>query len=142
MPLGCEIDDVVMIGVGGSDAMDYHALEAMQCMVERRTGRAGEEGAGEQGVAAVELVEGDEVWRLLESGRISRELLEAALSRSDSPQGLTIEDGRTQDLLGSGELVRLCEKPRAYFIEYRDGLMATMLMLNGAVPRSVDTTPM
>ncbi len=133
LPLGCEIEDVVMVGVGGSDAMDYHTLEAMQCMVERRSGRRGEERAGEQGVAAVELVEGDAVWDALGAGRISRRLFEAALSRADSPQGLTIEDGRTQDLLGSGELMRLCEKPRAYFIKYRDGLRATMMMLNGAI---------
>lgn len=131
LPLGCEIEDVVMVGVGGSDAMDYHTLEAMQCMAERR----GDQGAGnlEQGVEAVELIEGDSVWEALESGKISKQLLEAALSRCDSPQGLTIEDGRTRDLLGNGELPDLCEKPRAYFIEYRDGLKATMMMLNGAI---------
>ena len=38
LPLGCEIESALMVGVGGSDAMDYHALEAMQCMVERRKG--------------------------------------------------------------------------------------------------------
>ena len=59
--------------------------------------------------------------------------LAAALSRSDTPCGLTDEDGRTQDLLGTGELQRLVENPSAYFIEYNDGLKATLLMLNGAV---------
>jgi hypothetical protein len=153
LPLGCEIEDALMIGVGGSDAMDYHVLEAMQCMVERRSGRtlrygsdeptqdtagassfaeASEDG-GEQGVAAVELIEGEVVWEALEGGRISSELLEAALSRGDSPLGLTEEDGRTQDLLGSGELQRLCEKPRAYFVEYEDGFKATTMLLNGAI---------
>ncbi|MEW6751966.1 MAG: hypothetical protein AB1505_13460 [Candidatus Latescibacterota bacterium] len=126
LPLGCQIEEALMVGVGGSDAMDYHALEAMQCMVERRRG-------GETGVRAVQLVDGDEVWQAGEDGRWSRELLESALSRSDTPRGLTDEDGRTQDLLGSGELPRLVEKPAAYFIEYRDGLRATLLMLNGAV---------
>ncbi|MCB0125587.1 MAG: hypothetical protein KDE58_25205, partial [Caldilineaceae bacterium] len=72
-------------------------------------------------------------WQAGAAGRWSKELLEAALSRSDSPQGLTNEDARTQDLLGSGELQRLVEKPAAYFIEYNDGLRATLLMLNGAV---------
>ena len=33
---GCSIDEALMIGCGGSDPMDYHALEAMQCMIERR----------------------------------------------------------------------------------------------------------
>ena len=46
---------------------------------------------------------------------------------------MTETDGRTQDLIGSGELRRLVEQPAAYFIEYRDGLRATLLMLNGAV---------
>lgn len=36
LPLGSEIEDALMVGNGGSDPMDYHALEAMQCMIERR----------------------------------------------------------------------------------------------------------
>ncbi|MBM3242338.1 hypothetical protein FJZ31_39230 [Candidatus Poribacteria bacterium] len=126
LPLDCEIESALMVGVGGSDAMDYHALEAMQCMVERRKG-------GETGVRAVQLIEGDEVWKAGEDGRWSKELLEAALSCSDTPCGLTEVDGRTQDLLGSGELKKLVTKPAAYFIEYNDGFGATLLMLNGAV---------
>jgi hypothetical protein len=126
LPYGCEIEAALMIGVGGSDAMDYHALEAMQCMIERRRG-------GETGVASVQLIEGKKVWRAGAEGRWSKRLLEAALSRSDSPQGLTLEDGRTQDLLGSGELMKLVEEPAAYLIESRDGLRATLLMINGAV---------
>jgi hypothetical protein len=130
LPLGCEVDEALMIGVGPSDgpsdAMDYHALEAMQCMVERRRG-------GETGVRCVQFLEGDAVWRAADAGRWSAELLGAALSRSDSPRGLTEEDGRTQDLLGSGELRRLCEQPSAYLIEYEDGLRATLLMLDGAI---------
>ena len=41
--------------------------------------------------------------------------------------------GRTQDLVAKGELARLAKSPAAYFIEYRDGLKATLLMLDGAV---------
>ena len=126
LPLEGEIEEALMVGVGGSDPMDYHALEAMQCMIERRKG-------GETGVAAVQLIDGEEVWKAGEDGRWSLELLEAALSRSDTPCGLTDEDGRTQDLIGTGELQRLVESPAAYFIEYNDGLRATLLMLNGAV---------
>ncbi len=124
LPMECEIVDALMVGVGGSDPMDYHALEAMQCMIERRKG-------GETGVYAVQMLEGDAVWE--ETGAFSHELLEAALSRSDTPCGLTLEDGRTQALLGSGELKKLVENPSAYFIHYEDGLNATLLMLNGAV---------
>src|SRR5579884_2510413 len=31
IPLGAHIEDALMIGVGGSDPMDFHALEALQC---------------------------------------------------------------------------------------------------------------
>ena len=126
LPLDCEIESALMVGVGGSDPMDYHALEAMQCMVERRKD-------GETGVKAVQLIEGEAVWKAGEEGRWSKELLESALSRCDSPCGLTEEDGRTQDLLGSGELQRLVENPAAYLIERNDGLQTTLLMLNGGI---------
>jgi hypothetical protein len=126
IPLGSEIESAVAVGNGGSDIMDYHGLEAMQCMLERRKG-------GETGVRAVRMVEGGEVWKLIDEGTISKELLVSALSRSDTPQGQTIVDGRTQDLVGKGQLPKLVEKPAAYLIEYRDGLRVTLLMLNGAI---------
>ena len=126
LPLNCEIEEALMVGVGGSDPMDYHALEAMQCMIERRRG-------GETGVKAVQMIEGDAVWKAGEEGRYSKRLLTAALSRSDSPQGHTLVDGRTQDLVGNNELPKLVKNPAAYFIEHNDGLRTTLLMLNGAV---------
>jgi hypothetical protein len=126
LPLGCEIEDALMVGTGGSDAMDFHALEAMQCMLERRKG-------GERGVKSVQLMEGDPVWQAGESGRWSKEMLQSALSRSDNLKGLTVTDGRTQDMVGTGVLPGLVENPWAYFIEYRDGTKATLLMLTDAV---------
>jgi hypothetical protein len=126
LPLNCEIENALMVGYGGSDVMDFHALEALQCMVERRKG-------GETGVRAVQMIEGDAVWKAGDEGRYSTDLLVSALSRSESPQGQTIIDGRTQDLVAKGELPKLVKSPAAYFIEYRDGLKATLLMLNGAV---------
>jgi hypothetical protein len=115
-----------MVGVGGSDPMDFHALEGLQCMVERRKG-------GETGVKAVQMIVGDAVWKAGEDGRYSKDLLTSALSRSDTPLGLTELDGRTQNLVKSGELPKLVKNPAAYFIEYADGLKATLLMLNGAI---------
>ncbi len=126
LPLGCNRGRRLMVGEGGSDPMDFHALEGLQCMVERR-------GRGETGVKAVQLIEGDAVWKAGAEGRYSKQLLTAALSRSDTPLGLTVQDGRTQDLVASGQLAQAVPDPAAYFIEYRDGLKATLLMLNGAV---------
>jgi len=126
MPYGAHIEEVLMVGVGGSDAMDFHALEGLQCMVERRKG-------GETGVKSVQMLDGDKVWEAGDQGIWSKKLLSSALSRSDTPLGLTVEDGRTQDLVASGVLPSLVEHPAAYLIEYPDGLRATMLMLDGAV---------
>lgn len=126
IPAGAHIEEALMIGEGGSDAMDFHALEGLQCMVERRHG-------GETGVQSVQLLQGDRVWEAASKGVWSHELLTSALSRSDTPLGLTVKDGRTQDLAAPGVLPSLVKNPAAYLIQYKDGLRATMLMLDGAL---------
>ncbi len=126
VPYGAVLREALMVGVGGSDPMDYHALEAMQCMVERRKG-------GETGVRAVQFLEGDAVWQAGKEGRWSHRLLEAALSRSDSLQGDSDLDSRPQDLANNGQLAQLVKNPSAYLIERNDGLRTTLLMLNGAL---------
>ena len=126
LPGNAQIEEALMVGEGGSDAMDFHALEGLQCMVERRRG-------GETGVKTVQLIEGDHVREAAAGGLWSHELLSSALSRSDTPLGPTVQDGRTQDLAAPGVLRKLVKNPSAYLIEYRDGLRATMLMLDGAL---------
>jgi len=126
LPIGCEIEEALMIGEGGSDAMDYHALEAMQCMIERRKG-------GETGVRSVQMLVGEAVWKAGAAGRWSNELLQSAFSRSDTPLGFSQEDSRTQDLATNGQLPLLVKNPAAYLIEHNDGLKTTLLMLNGAL---------
>ncbi len=126
VPYGAKLKEALMVGVGGSDPMDFHALEAMQCMVERRRG-------GETGIKSVQLIEGDAVWRAGEDGAWSKGLLEAALSRSDSLQGDSDLDSRPQDLANNGQLPKLVKNPAAYLIERNDGLRTTLLMLNGAL---------
>ena len=126
VPYGARLREALMVGVGGSDPMDYHALEAMQCMIERRRG-------GETGIRSVQMLEGDAVWKAGDEGRWSRRLLEAALSRSDSLNGVSDLDSRPQDLAHNGELPKLVPHPAAYFIEHNDGLRTTLLMLNGAL---------
>jgi hypothetical protein len=144
IPKGSKVGEALMVGVGGSDAMDFHALEAMQCMLERRQG-------GETGIRAVQLVDGDEVWTAGDRGRWSWELLEAALSRSNQLQGRSRSEAKPQDIIRNGQLRELAQHPAAYLIEYEDGLRATLLMLSGAVgdftfaarlaePRSVVST--
>ena len=126
IPLGAPVEEAVMVGVGRFDGMDFDALDAMQSMLERRSG-------GETGVKAVQLLEGDDVWAARKAGRWSEDLMSSALSRSDTPLGLTVLDGRTQDLAAAGVLQQLVPDPAAYCIEYNDGTRATLLMLNGAI---------
>ena len=52
MPLGAKVEEMLCIAIGGVDSYDFHALEAIQCMAERRDG-------GETGVAAVQALRGD-----------------------------------------------------------------------------------
>jgi len=126
VPLGARVQEAVMVGVGGLGTMDFDALEALQCMLERRKG-------GETGVKSVQFLQGDDVWAAGQAGRWSKELLSSALSRSDTPMGLTMLDGRNQDLVGDGVLPQLVKDPAAYCIEYTDGTKGTLLMLNGAI---------
>lgn len=126
VPFGARVEEAVMVGFGNYDGMDFDALEAMQAMLERRKG-------GETGVKAVHLLQGDDVWAAMQTGRWSKELLVSALSRSDTPMGLTLLDGRNQELVSSGALPQLVKDPSAYCVEYVDGTKATLLILNGAI---------
>ena len=126
LDLGCRIEDALMVGYGGIDSYAFHALEALQAMVERR-------GDGETGVRAVRYYGGDDVWRAGEEGVWSAELLAAAISRSDNPQGHGADESRPEDLVGLGYAPSLATDPGAYVIEYADGLRTTMLLLNGVV---------
>jgi hypothetical protein len=49
IPPGAQVEEAVMVGVGAPDGMDFDALEALQCMLERRKG-------GETCVKAVQLL--------------------------------------------------------------------------------------
>ncbi len=124
LPVGCRVEEALMVGVG--EGREFHAIEGLQCMVERRRG-------GETGVKSVQLLEGDAVWKAGEAGRYSKELLISALSRSDTPLGFSDADSRPQNLVAAGQLQVLARHPAAYLIEYRDGLKAAVLMLDGAV---------
>src|SRR4051794_23664975 len=80
LPWEADVEQVVCIGYGGVDSYDFHGLETLQCMVERRRG-------GETGVVAVQALKGDAVWKALGSGSWSEggcslPLFRACLCRS------------------------------------------------------------
>ncbi len=69
LPLDTKIKEVVAVAFGEPERHGFHALEMVQCMVERRRG-------GESGVSEVRCLTGREVWK---ENDWSDELLEAAL---------------------------------------------------------------
>ena len=123
IPLGAEVEEAVM--VGGR----WHGVRCARSTAVH----AGAPQRWRDGVKAVQLLEGDDVWAAGNSGRWSTNLLSSALSRSDTPLGLTVLDGRTQDLVASGVLPQLVKNPSAFCIEYIDGTRAALLVLNGAI---------
>jgi hypothetical protein len=110
--LDMPLQEALSVGYGGLESYGFHALETLQCMVERRAG-------GETGVAAVQCLEGSSVWEAGRAGLWSRELVEAACAAME----------RKAD----GSMEARCSEPAAFLIEYRDGLRAAVLMLNGHV---------
>ncbi len=129
MPLGSEVEEVVSVGNGNVDSYDFHALEAIQALVERRKG-------GECGVKQLQALRGDDVWKLLEagnwnSGGCDGDLFEACLCRSHE---LTpAREGFSHIYPTAADMRRMVADPVAYRFEYYDGLKATMLLLNGLV---------
>src|SRR5207237_5675194 len=86
-PPGVRLDGAVVASRGEMEIYGIHALEALQCMVERRAasgGRQPPDGPQMQGVKAVTCLQGDAVWKAGDDGLWSWDLLEAALSRSPS----------------------------------------------------------
>ena len=67
--------EAVCVGYGGPDSYDFHGLETIQCMVERRKG-------GETGVKWLQAYRGEKFWDACRANVWSRELMKAALCRS------------------------------------------------------------
>ncbi len=113
LPRDCDLVEAVQLGYGPFEGYGFHALEGLQCMAERRRG-------GESGVRSVQCLQGEEMWRAMDRGLWSRELLEAAMERVPAhAQGdyrkLTLRDNSAG----------------VFLIEYRDGFRAAVAMLNG-----------
>ncbi len=110
LPIGCKMERALAVGFGGLEAYGFHALETLQCMVERRAG-------GETGIAAIQVFLGNVIQKARDRDDWSGELFEAAL--------------RTMPGKPVGDLQRLREDAAFYHLEYHDGLVATVAMANG-----------
>jgi hypothetical protein len=106
LPMGCQIEDAMGVGYGGLESYGFHAIEGLQCMVERRKG-------AETGVISVQAVSGDAIWEAERQGLWSRKLLEAALTRQPK-----LKPGKLEQLMRPGAAF--------YLIQYRDGFRAAV----------------
>jgi hypothetical protein len=129
MPWGAEVEEVMSVAFGGLDSYDFHALETIQCMAERRRG-------GESGVVWVEALRGDAVWKVHQAGKWDAGGWDAGLFEACLCRTQTLAQART----GFGhrhpttdEIRSLVKSPVAYRFQYADGLRGSMLLLNGLV---------
>ncbi len=131
VPLGLNWAEAVVASRGEIEIFGFHALESLQCMVERRN-RQGKS----QGVAAVTCLEGEAVWAAQANGVWSGDLLQAALKRSHTLNPGDLRQN-TQDFVPPPNRPTFLARPIAFVVEYVDGFRGTALILNGHVD---DTT--
>jgi hypothetical protein len=124
MPFAAPVREAVCVGYGGVDSYDFHGLETLQCMVERRKG-------GESGVKWLQAYRGESFWKALAEGVWSKELMDSALCRSHTL--VPAREGFNDVFPGAGDMKRLVKDPVAYHYEHADGLRSTMLLMSGLV---------
>ena len=124
MPHNAHVTEALCVCYGGVDSYDFHGLETIQCMVERRRG-------GEKGVQRVTAYRGESFWKACQDGVWPRDLMDAALCRSHT---LTPARPGFNDIFPTLEQMRkLVKDPVAYRYEHLDGLKSTMLLMSGLV---------
>lgn len=128
MPYDAEVEELMCVSIGSIDSYDFHALEVIQCMAERRRG-------GETGVVAMQALRGDAVWKAMEAdswakGGWDPGLFEACLSRS---QTLAQPETFSHRYPTSAQIREWVKDPVVYRFEYADGVKATMLLMNGLI---------
>jgi hypothetical protein len=128
-PRDSVVDEAFCLALGRADSYDFHALEVIQALVERRRG-------GESGVVAMHALRGEPVWDAMargswEAGGWDPQLLTACLCRSH--QLSPARSGFNHSLPTFEELPGLRKNPVAYRYEYADGLRATILIGDGLV---------
>jgi len=124
MPANARCKEALCVCYGGVDSYDFHGLETIQCMVERRHG-------GETGVKSLTAYKGESFWKACADGVWPRSLMDAALCRSHT---LTPAREGFNDIFPTLEdMKRLVKNPVAYRYEHNDGLHSTMLLMAGLV---------
>ncbi len=111
LPRDCEIEAALTVGYGPFEAYGFHAIEAHECMLERRRG-------GEAGVSEVRAVSGPQVKVLGQDGEWSIKLLAAAMK--------TLPGGPRDVAAWEPQ-----ENSAVYLFQHNDGLKSAVIMANG-----------
>jgi hypothetical protein len=114
--LEAPVEKSVVAFYGEKEAYGFHALEAHQCMVERRKG-------SETGIRAVTCLEGAEVWRWTDRSAWAGRLLETALTRCEERTHRSPRD--------------VVKEPVLFVLEYTSGLEGAVYLLNGLIEQAV-----
>ncbi|SKB30141.1 hypothetical protein [Daejeonella lutea] len=102
------IKNSVVLGGTADEGAIFHAIDVLQCFVERRKG-------GESGVKSVQSIRGPETWKWVESNPWAGKLIDA-VAKSFDMKPETMKQGNTNMCL----------------VEYNDGTKAAVIGARGA----------
>ncbi len=112
---GTSITQAVSIHGGPLERFGFHGLEVAQSMVEARQG-------GETGIAEVQYLEGDELWKAADEGRWSEDLATSAMAAEISGEIPPLRE--MMKLPGFSFM-----PPHGFLLNYNDGLSVIVLKI-------------
>jgi hypothetical protein len=118
LPANAVIDEAVAVHGGPVEVYDFHGLEVLQSLLESRKG-------GETGIARVEFLRGEALWKAAQEGRWSVPLAELAVfaELGKAPSTLRRIEGE------------LPEETHAILVTYKDGTRGTVLKVGKKATR-------
>ena len=109
VPMGSDIESAVGIGYSGLDVYGFHALECYQAIVERRKN-------AEKGVKWVRYLEGKDVWKAVDDGWVSPDVMNAVYDTIPKTKKAIRDD----------------DKAMLFQFEHADGFRGAQFMLPSA----------
>jgi hypothetical protein len=117
MPARAKIEEAVSIHGGGVESYDFHGLEVLQAMIEARRG-------GETGVARVQFLRDDALWKAADDGLWSPQLAQVALDAEPDSGRLPAKELMCPPKKDNSNAAFVSH---GILLNYRDGLRAIVL---------------